>query len=250
MGRRHLRRFTAPEWWSISTKEHVWVVKPSPGPHPLSKSIPLALLVRDVLRYAKTLREARYIIGHGMIKVDGVVRRDYKYPVGLMDVVEIVPTHEVYRMMPHPTRYLWPIPISPEEARYKLCRIENKTMVKGGEIQLNLHDGRNIQLSREEGSKYHTLDSVLVDLEENRIVDSVSIEPGVLGLVVDGRNVGRYGIITEMVETYIRRKTAVAIKSSEGQEFRTVIDYVFAVGREKPLITLPELKVEQQVQQT
>ncbi len=43
----------------------MWVVRPSPGPHPLAKSLPLALLVRDVLRYTKTLREARYVIGKG-----------------------------------------------------------------------------------------------------------------------------------------------------------------------------------------
>ncbi len=116
-----------------------------------------------------------------MIKVDGRVRRDYKYPVGLMDIVEIVPTNEVYRMVPHPTKFLWPVPIGQEEARYKLCRIENKTMVKGGQIQLNLHDGRNLQLPYEEGSKYNTLDSVLIDINEDKIVDYIKLELGSLG---------------------------------------------------------------------
>ncbi|ADN50907.1 30S ribosomal protein S4e [Vulcanisaeta distributa] len=238
MPSRHLRRYQAPEWWPISTKEAVWVVRPSPGPHPLAKSLPLALLVRDVLRYAKTLREARYVIGKGLIKVDGKVRRDYKYPVGLMDVVEIVPTNEVYRMVPHPTKFLWPVLISQEEARYKLCRIENKTMVKGGQIQLNLHDGRNIQLPYEEGSKYDTLDSVLIDIAENKIVDYVKLELGSLGLIVDGKNVGYYGKITEIVQTYRKRESTVKIITNEGKEVRTIVDYLFAVGKEKPLITI------------
>ncbi len=216
----------------------MWVVRSSPGPHPLAKSLPLALLVRDVLRYAKTLREARYVIGKGLIKVDGKVRRDYKYPVGLMDVVEIVPTNEVYRMVPHPTKFLWPVPISQEEARYKLCRIENKTMVKGGQIQLNLHDGRNIQLPYEEGSKYDTLDSVLIDIAENKIVDYVKLELGSLGLIVDGKNVGYYGKITEIVQTYRKRESTVKIITNEGKEVRTIVDYLFAVGKEKPLITI------------
>lgn len=226
----------------------MWVVRPSPGPHPLAKSLPLALLVRDVLRYAKTLREARYVIGKGLIKVDGRVRRDYKYPVGLMDVVEIVPTNEVYRMVPHPTKFLWPIPISRDEARYKLCRIENKTMVKGGQIQLNLHDGRNIQLPYEEGSKYETLDSVLIDIVDNKVVDHVKLELNSLGLIVDGKNVGYYGKVTEIIQTYRRRESTVKIVTSDGREVRTIMDYLFAIGRDKPLITIAPLQETQQVQ--
>ncbi len=225
----------------------MWVVRPSPGPHPLAKSLPLALLVRDVLRYAKTLREARYVIGKGLIKVDGRVRRDYKYPVGLMDVVEIVPTNEVYRMVPHPTKFLWPIPISRDEARYKLCRIENKTMVKGGQIQLNLHDGRNIQLPYEEGSKYETLDSVLIDIVDNKVVDHVKLELNSLGLIVDGKNVGYYGKVTEIIQTYRRRESTVKIVTSDGREVRTIMDYLFAIGRDKPLITIAPLQEAQQV---
>lgn len=238
MPRRHLRRYQAPEWWPIPTKEAVWAVRPSPGPHPINSSLPLAILVRDVLRYAKTLREARYVIGKGLVKVDGVIRRDYKYPVGLMDVIEIIPTGEVYRIVPHTTKFLWPIPISQEEAKYKLCRVENKTMVKGGQIQLNLHDGRNIQLPYDEGNKYSTLDSVLIDLNENKIVDSIKLEIGALGLVVNGRNVGYYGKITEMIQTYIKRRGTAVIITEEGKEVRTVINYLFAVGKEKPLITI------------
>jgi len=238
MPRRHLRRYQAPEWWPVSIKEATWVVRPSPGPHPLFKSLPLAILVRDVLRYTKTLREARYVIGKGLIKVDGEVRRNYKYPVGLMDVVEIIPTNEAYRIVPHPIKFLWPVPINKEEARYKLCRIEDKTMVNGGQIQLNLHDGKNIQLTREEGSKYSTLDSVLIDLTENKIVDYIKLELGVLGLVVDGRNVGYHGKITEIIQTYRRRDSTVKIITNDGKEVRTIINYLFAIGKEKPLVTI------------
>ncbi|BDR91628.1 30S ribosomal protein S4e [Vulcanisaeta souniana] len=242
MPRRHLRRYQAPEWWPVSTKEATWVVRPSPGPHPLSKSLPLAILVRDVLRYTKTLREARYVVGNGLIKVDGEIRRDYKYPVGLMDIIEIIPTNEVYRMVPHPTKFLWPVPISQEEAKYKLCRIENKTMVKGGQIQLNLHDGRNLQLPYEEGSKYETLGSVLIDISENKILDYVKLELGSLGLIVDGKNVGYYGKITEIIQTYRKRGSTAKIMTGDGKEVRTIIDYLFVVGKEKPLVTIAQLQ--------
>ncbi|MFP3215760.1 MAG: 30S ribosomal protein S4e, partial [Vulcanisaeta sp.] len=143
----------------------------------------------------------------------------------------------------------WPVPIGKEEARYKLCRIENKTMVKGGQIQLNLHDGRNIQLPYEEGNKYSTLDSVLIDLVEKKIVDSVKLNVGALGLVVDGKNVGYYGKITEIIKLQMKtRRSVVMITTDDGRQIRTILDYVFAVGRESPLITVTPPKEVSQTQ--
>ena len=36
------------------------------------------------------------------------------------------------------------------DAKWKLHRIENKTIVKGKKVQLNLHDGRNIIVGKDE----------------------------------------------------------------------------------------------------
>jgi len=98
-GSRHLKRLAAPEFWPLLRKEAVWTVKPSPGPHSISKSLPLLIVIRDVIGYAKTYREARKLIAEGHFKVDGRVRRDYKFPVGLMDVLETVDTGELFRVV-------------------------------------------------------------------------------------------------------------------------------------------------------
>ncbi|OYT47886.1 MAG: 30S ribosomal protein S4e, partial [Desulfurococcales archaeon ex4484_42] len=68
-GRRHLKRLAAPDFWPILKKEYVWTVKPSPGPHPIERSIPLLIIVRDILGYAETAREARRLIAEGHFKV-------------------------------------------------------------------------------------------------------------------------------------------------------------------------------------
>ena len=242
MVKRHLRRSCAPWWWPIPRKiGGVWTVRPNPGPHPLEKCLPLAIIVRDVLRYAKTLKEARYIIGQGMIKVDGRVRRDYKYPVGLMDVVEIVPTGEVYRMVPHPVKFMTLIPIPKEEAKFKLCRIEDKTTIKGGKIQLNLHDGRNHIVEPEEAKKYRTLDTIQLTIPEQSIINHIPIQLGSFVIVIDGRNVGKVGTIVEVIQTFKRRKAIVTIETPKKEIVRTILDYVMPIGFEgKSLITLPE----------
>ncbi len=235
----HLSRSEAPEWWPIKRKGYRWAIKPSPGPHSADRSMPLAAVIRDVLGYAKTLKEARFIIGQGQVKVDGVVRRDYKYPVGLMDVVEIVPTGEAYRVVPDNVKFLKLIKIDKSEAKLKICRIENKTAVKGGLIQLNLHDGRNYVVNQDEASKYETLGSVLIDLEEGKILDYVPMQPGVYVMAFDGNNVGMHGVLQGWIRTF-RRRDAIATVKSGDVEFRTILKYLIPVGREKPLIKVAE----------
>jgi len=245
-GKKHLKALAAPRFWPVLRKEYTWTVKPSPGPHPISRSIPLLIIVRDVLRYAKTAREARRLIVEGHFKIDGRVRKNYKYPVGLMDVLEIVDTGEAYRMIPVPVKVMDLIPISKEEAAYKLCRIENKTTVKGGHIQLNLHDGRNIVIRVEdpknpvEAKQYKTLGTVKIGLPGQEIQEYIPLEEDILAIISGGRNVGRIGRIKSIRYGIRRHRSIVELEDKHGNRFQTSLSYIFPIGVEEPLITLPE----------
>ena len=98
---------------------------------------------------ADTAREAKMIINQGEILVDGTVRKDYKFPVGFMDVIQIPKTGKTYRVLPDEKGRLVLHPISEENQNFKLCRIQNKTTIRGGRQQLNLHDGRNYRVEGE-----------------------------------------------------------------------------------------------------
>ncbi len=54
--------------------------------------------MRDVLHLCNTMQEAKMILNSGQIKIDGVVRRDVHFGVGIMDIIEIVPNGESYRL--------------------------------------------------------------------------------------------------------------------------------------------------------
>ena len=97
--RKHLKRYKAPKSWPIHPKEDTWTVKPSAGSHSINDSIPLTLVIRDVLKLADNAREAKRIINSGNILVNGIVVKDYKFPVGFMDIIEIPKTGEVYRVL-------------------------------------------------------------------------------------------------------------------------------------------------------
>mgnify|MGYP000162012605 FL=1 len=247
MTSRHLTRHAAPWFWKILRKEYHWTVKPSPGPHPIDRCIPLGIVIRDYLKYAKTMREARMILGEGKVKVDGKVRRDYKFPIGLMDVIEIVPTEEYFRVMPHPVKFLDLLPISKEEAGFKLCRIENKTTVKGGHIQLNLHDGRNhlIRVSNPrnpEEDVYKTYDTIKISIPRQELLGHFKFEKGKYAIIIGGNNVGRVGRIKEVIQVFKKSRAIVSLETDNGEELRTIMDYVFLIGDEKPEISVFEVK--------
>ena len=248
--KRHLKRLSAPEFWPILRKERKWVVKPSPGPHPISRTLPLLVVVRDVLNLAETSREARKIISEGHIRIDGKVRKNYKFPVGFMDVVEIIDTEEYFRVIPVPVKFMALIPIPKEEAEFKICRIENKTTVKGGKTQLNLHDGRNVLVepleeveeSEEEAQliQYRTMGSVKISLPEGKLLDYYPLQEGSPVIVIGGRNVGKVAKLISITPGMRHYRKQVELESYKGEKFYTTLDKLMVIGKESPEITLPE----------
>ena len=239
---RHIKRGQIPVFWPISKKKYTWTIKSSPGPHAISRSIPLGILIRNIFSLAKTLREARKIISEGHIKVDGKVRKSYKYPVGLMDIIEIVDTHEFYRLIPHPLKFLYPIKISEKEADIKPCRIEKKSLVKGSLIQLHLHDGRNQLVTKDNDieSKFSTFDTILLKIPNQEIVDHLKIKKGSLAIIINGENVGRVGKIISIISSFKKRKSTITLEDiANKSSFRTILEYTFVIGKDSsPVINL------------
>ena len=140
--RKHLKTYKAPKTWPIHPKEDTWTVKPSAGSYSIENSLSLTLVIRDILKLADNSREAKRIINSGNVFVDGRVIKDYKFPVGFMDIIEIPKTGDVYRVLLDKKGRLQLNKI--EENDSKLCKIVNKSTIKGGKIQVNLHDGKNV----------------------------------------------------------------------------------------------------------
>ena len=242
-GVRHLKRMPAPAFWPLHKKEFQWAPKPIAGPHPAEKCLPLTLIVRDILHYAKNAREAKIILSEGRVKVDGKVRREPKYPAGLMDVIEVPDAKSVFRILPSLGRGLDLVKVSKEESSFKLCRIENMTTVRGGDVQLNLHDGRNILIKVKDSrssvkESFETFDSIQLALKDRKILRRLKFGEGSYAVVTSGRNIGRSGKIVKFEEATAARPGIVTIEGAQGETFQTTADYVFIVGDDRPLIAL------------
>ena len=237
--KRHLKRLPAPRHWPIKRKEAKFTTRVIPGPHPKEHSLTLALVLREVLGYAENMREVKAILSTGQVKVDGEIRKDPRFPVGLMDVIEITPSGERFRLLPKVRGGLRFVNINEAEAGYKLCRIEHKTMVKGGKLQLGLHDGRTILLTEsEKASEYSTLDTLKVGIPKQKLMKSISLDKGAYAIVTRGKNIGIEGKILEISKRIGTHASTVTIQDTDGNRFQTALDYVFVVGKSKPEVTL------------
>ncbi|MBQ03898.1 30S ribosomal protein S4e [Candidatus Bathyarchaeota archaeon] len=236
---RHMKRQVSPKFWPIHRKANVWSVKPNPGPHPSKLSTPLTIVLRDFLGITKTAKEASRIINNGKVKVDGKIRKDSRYSIGLMDVLEFPEADQRYRVLPkHGGKFILH-PISKAETGYKLCRIVGKTNVRGGKTQINLHDGRSILVQER---SYSVGDIVKLDVTEQEIIDHISFKPGVRVIVTGGRSQGQFGILLDLGKEPGKKRTA-NIRTLENNNIRTLASYVFAVGTETPLISLPGVEL-------
>ena len=240
-----LKRKPAPRFWPIHRKEAVWIVRPSPGGHSLEKCLPLALVLRDILEVAETRKEAKKVISQGKVFVDGKVRRKDDFPVGLMDVVSMPELNKFYRILPS-HKGLFLNPISKEEASFKLFRVEGRTLVKGGNSQIALHDGSNILVKSEASESpsegYETFDTLKLGLPEKEVMDQLKTKKGNMAVITGGKNVGKQGKIVEIEKTEAkkRRNALVVVEDEKGNRYQTILDFVFSIGTAKPIISLPE----------
>lgn len=231
--KKHLKRMPAPRTWKLERKTHVWATRPSPGPHPLERSLPLVTILRDHLHYCDSRREASAILNTRKVKVDGKIVTSPKFPVGIMDVLSFDETKEQHRMLLDRRGKLTLVRISDEEAKWKLVRIEDKTTVRGGQTQLNLHDGRNVLLKKDQ---YKTRTTLKLQVPEQKILESYPLERGNMVLLIGGRHAGEVVHVDRLELT--RNPKANLVHFTEG--FSTVIGHAFVVGSKAPEITLPE----------
>ncbi len=236
----HLKRFAAPRHFRIPVKAAKFTVKPSPGPHPAEECIPLAILLRDHLKYAETMTEAKKIIKERKILVDWRVITNHKFPVGLMDVVSIPETGEYFRVVPIYRKGLGLIKIQEEEAKLKIGKIIRKMYVNYGHLQITLHNGNNFRF-KEVGANilsYKTGDSLLISLPEKNIIKHLKLSEGSYALVIKGLEEGKHGKIIEIKKDVPYPTKPMVTLEVKNEKVTTILPYIMVVGENVPMVTL------------
>ena len=225
----HQKRLSVPDSWPVERKTAPFTVKASGGPHG-EDGVPLVVLLRDVLGYVDTTKEAKYAITHGGVLVNGHSVSDVGRPIGMFDLLAFPDREEYYRVFPDEGGRLGLTPIEADAADSKLGKIADKTVVDGGRVQLNLHDGANLVVDE---TAYAAGDSVVVDNETDEVVAHFEYEEGALVTAVDGAHAGDIGTVESIQVTASSAPNSVVVERHDGEgTFETIEDYIVVIDEQ------------------
>lgn len=219
----HMKRLASPRTWPIKRKGYGtrFVTRPFPGPHSFEHSMPIALVLTEVLKLANSAREARSIIKAGKVMIDGVVRKDVASQVGLMDSFSLGDEH--FRVLLNTHGKLYFKKITKEQASLKPHRIINKTTLKGKKVQLNLFDGKNLIVKED---SYKVGDTLIIS--NNQIKKHLKFGKGSYIYLIGGYHVGKCGTVEEVVVFPGSEPTRVIVKDGENR-MEGLKQYAFVV---------------------
>ena len=233
MAKQHLSGLNAPKSWGIKRKEIKWVVRPNPGPHKLKECIPLNLLVKNLLKYAKTTREVKSILNKGEIIIDKKVRKDHKFPLGIMDVLEIPKLNEYYRIFLDNKNKFVLAKIKKEDTNLKPFKIIDKTNLKNKKIQLNLYGGKNLITDKD---IYKVGDTLIIDLNNNNIKSHLKLEKGSLIYLIGGKHKGEIGNLESIEKPKgISGRTEIVLDIGK-RKINTLKEHAFVINKDLNLI--------------
>lgn len=226
-GSHHTRRITltshAP---TIGRKRIYWSLTSRPGPHAKNRSMPLGVLLRDVLPMGGDLREVKRILNAGMVKLDGKTARDVRRPVGLMDLLEIPKTGKAWRIQISSGR-LQPKEIGAAQAKIKLCKVVGKRTVRGGKIAVSTHDGRTLLAD----NSIKVGSTLRLSMPDAKLAGMLPLAAGVRCLVMDGQHAGEIAQLEKIIERVGSMDSEAQLKVGS-HPFVTVTKYLFVVDEE------------------
>jgi small subunit ribosomal protein S4e len=238
--KKHLKRLNAPASWLLHKMGGTWAPRPSTGPHKLRESFPLALIIRNRLKYALTRREVIMTVMRRSVEVDGKVRTDTNYPAGFMDVVSIPKTDEHFRILYDTKGHFILHRIHADESKYKLCRVTAVSRANKASIGRNpfltghaavipyvvTHDGRTIRYA---DPLIRTGDTIKYDVKTGKVSGHLKLDVGNLCLITRGANIGRVGVITRK-ERHEGSFDIIHLKDKKNNVFATRAANVFVIG--------------------
>ena len=212
-------------------KANLWY-RARPGPHPKVICYPLGILLRDVLKVGQSMDEVKRILNDGKVSVDGVVRRSTGWPVGLMDIIELIPLSQSFRLVPKDRNLLVPVPLSKQsEKSLKLVRVTLRKTIKGKKTQYGFHDGKTLIANEQ----YSVGDSCLIDLSNKEVKSHMKLEKGSIVLVTKGENAGATGKIEEIREGLFSLPKRTVVSFGD-RSVELPVQMVMSVGVEEPII--------------
>ncbi len=227
-GTKSEKRLSTSKARNLLRKEKMFTIRSNPGGHKRKNSVPLGFVLRDLLKVCNNLREAKKILNAGNVLVDGKQRKEFKFPVGMFDVVTLKDLKKNYVAV---FDSLGRIELKEvKEGKHKICKVLGKRTVKKGKTQIHTNDSRTF---REKVDKINVSDGILIELPSQKILKVFELKTGNSVYVFGGTHVSSVAKVKNIVEGTMKRPKLLVLEDAEGNEFQTTENNVIVVGEKK-----------------
>ena len=228
-----LKRLKAPKFWKIPRVKEKFVLSVRPSAHPADRSYPLGVVLRDMLKLGRTLKEVKFMLNSRLVEVNGRVRTDKNFSIGMFDIIHIKKENKYYVVLPSPKGLGF---VETNENVKKLSKVKRKVAIRGGKIQLTFHDGE----TKLADNNIKTNDTVVLNLKTREIENVLPFKEGAFVMITNGENAGKVGKVEkiEVVRSSMPNRVMVSV---DGKMIESVVDNVFVVGDDSP-IEFPKVK--------
>jgi small subunit ribosomal protein S4e len=225
-----LKALNAPKVRKIHRKENVWTIKTRAGAHNAKESVPLGIILRDYIKIAQNLKEAKNILNNGEVKINGKIKKDTRYGIGLFDIISIKKQNLNYIVALDNLERI-KLKETKEELQEKISKISHKNAMKK-EVQITTNDGRTF--NNNEGK---IGDSIIIKLPEGKMEKLLKLEENATVYITNGSHCSEKGKIKEIIPSTIKREKMIKI-DQDGTIFETLAKNIIVIGKEKEEIRL------------
>ena len=225
----HLKRTSMPTSWNLKRKNTTFVKKPNPGSHKKNLTTSIVNLLRDELKFALNLKEAKFIVSSSNIFVNGKKVNDTKFPVGIFDLVEFKDISKKFMVI---LNEFGKISLLETKEDLIFLKVTSKTILKKRGLQINFANGYNIFTDEKVSNKAGVGDTILYDFKNKKIVKIQSLKEGIFAYIFDGKFKGNFCKITNILNFNGLSADKIEILIN-GKKNSTAKKYCFVIGEEE-----------------
>jgi len=234
MVKRHLIRIAAPRTWPLKRKEAKFIKRPLPGGHTFEYCIPLSFAVRDLLSFAETMKEVKFILKKQVVSVNGKRVHETARQIGLYDVLGFEETKKYYRLLINKKNKLFLYNIPESEKELLIGKVTRKTMQDKKVQTAHLHNGFTLTPK----SAFKTNDTLVFQVKNPKVETQVlPYKEGSLVYIIGGKNAGLIATIKEIIKHPMRDDDVIITVGK--QDIVCAKKHTFVIGKDKPVISLP-----------
>jgi len=219
------KTISMPKAVNTSRKETSWTVNTKAGPHTKETSVALGIVIRNYTGIVATMKEAKKILNNGEVKVNGIIRKEHQFPIGLFDVVTMAKQKLFFRMV-FDTKGRLVLKAIDAEAREKMSKVTGKVMMSKG-IQITTDDARTFI-----GVKANVGDSLKIALPAGNVVEVVAFKENAQAYITKGAHCAETAKIVEIVQGTEKKEKLVKLASGK-DVFETTAKNIHVVGKDK-----------------